>query len=76
MIINDVKQAKAYSIMADETADISGKEQLSIGIKFYDDKKKKIRNEFLGYVILNALNAETIASAIDQFIEGLWIRSN
>lgn len=69
MIIEDNKQASAYSILADETADISGKEQLSIGVRFFDEKKTKIREEFLGFVELMAMNAETIASAIHQFIQ-------
>lgn len=68
MIINDVKLAAAYSIMADETADISGKEQLSIGVRFFDDQKKIIREE-LGFVTLDAMDAKTIAASIDQFIE-------
>lgn len=36
-IIEDCKKAKAYAVMADETADIAGKEQLSIGLRFYDE---------------------------------------
>lgn len=52
-IIDVAKQAVAYSILADETCDISGKEQLSVGIRFFDDTKK-----------------QTIATAIDQYIQG------
>lgn len=76
-IINDVKKAVAFSIMADETADISGTEQLSIGIRFFDDEKKAIREEFLGFIELHAMDAVNIASAIDNFIqnEGLDGRS-
>lgn len=69
MIIADVKQASAYSILADETADISGIEQLSIGVRFFDKKKGLIREEFLGYMKLNAMDAKTISTAIDQMIQ-------
>ncbi|XP_060858819.1 zinc finger MYM-type protein 1-like [Metopolophium dirhodum] len=68
-IINDVKKAVAFSIMADETADISGTEQLSIGIRFFDDEKRAIREEFLGFIELHATDAVNIASAIDHFIQ-------
>jgi len=68
-IINDVKKAVAFSIMADETADISETEQLSIGIRFFDDEKRAIREEFLGFIELHAMDAVNIASAIDHFIQ-------
>ncbi|XP_050064233.1 zinc finger MYM-type protein 1-like [Aphis gossypii] len=55
--------------MADETANISGTEQLSIGIRFFDDEKKAIREEFLGFIELHAMDAVNIASAIDNFIQ-------
>lgn len=69
MIIEDVQKASAYSIMADETGDVSGKEQLSVGIRFFDQSKMIIREEFLGYVVLKAQDALSIATAINKFIE-------
>lgn len=69
MIVKDIKEAQAYSILADESADISGKEQLSVGIRFFDEKKGLVREEFLGYVELEAMDAKTIANCIDDFIE-------
>lgn len=59
----------SYSILADETADIAGKEQLSVGIRFFDENEKIVREEFLGFETLNAMDAETIAAAIDRSIE-------
>lgn len=67
-IVKSAKQAYAYSILADETADISGKEQLSIGLRFYDLMLKEIREEFVGFVELEALDSKSIAKAIDEFI--------
>lgn len=69
MIIKDVKTADGYSILADETADISGKEQLSIGVRFFDEKKAISREEFLGFVDLDAMDADTISINIDHFIQ-------
>lgn len=76
MIIADAKMASAYSIMADETADISGKEQLSTGIRFYDKNKDIIREEFLGFSELNAMDAQTISTAIDHFFQSCELESN
>ncbi|KAG5886108.1 hypothetical protein JTB14_031707 [Gonioctena quinquepunctata] len=51
-IMSDIKKTIGYAVLADETADIAGKEQLSIGLRFYDDSKGKIREEFVGFVEL------------------------
>nr|CAI5829484.1 unnamed protein product [Callosobruchus analis] len=67
-VISEVRKTMAYSILADETADVSGKEQLSIGVRFYDESKSKIREEFVGFVELKAQNASAIAEAIDNFL--------
>lgn len=69
-IVKDVKDADAYSILADASADISGKEQLSVGVRFFYEKKKIIREEFLGLVEMKEMDAESIATAIDHFIDG------
>lgn len=72
-IVQDIKKSFAYSILADETADISGKEQLSVGIRFFDEEKCLIREEFLGFVELNAMNAKCIADEIQNFISTLQL---
>lgn len=69
MVVEDVKKAAAYSIMADETGDVAGKEQLSVGVRFFDQKNMIIREEFLGYVELQAQDAKTISTTIEKFIE-------
>lgn len=55
--------------MADETSDIAGKEQLSIGVRFFDEKRMIVREECLGFVELTALDAKSVSDAIDQFIQ-------
>ncbi|XP_018406788.1 PREDICTED: 52 kDa repressor of the inhibitor of the protein kinase-like, partial [Cyphomyrmex costatus] len=61
----------AFSLLADETADISGIEQLSIGVRFVeknnDSVSTRICEEFLGFVPLEKLNAEHIALEILSF---------
>ncbi|KAF2901653.1 hypothetical protein ILUMI_04531 [Ignelater luminosus] len=62
------KKAYAYSVMADESCDIAEKEQLSIEIRFYDEGKNTFR-EVLGFVELTTMDAKTVASKIDRFVE-------
>uniref|UniRef100_A0A8D8QZ09 52 kDa repressor of the inhibitor of the protein kinase n=3 Tax=Cacopsylla melanoneura TaxID=428564 RepID=A0A8D8QZ09_9HEMI len=57
-----------YAVMADETADISGKEQLSIGLRFFDQNQEVIREEFVGFQVIEKQDAETIANTIDSSI--------
>ena len=67
LIIEDIKKCAAYSFLADETADLSGKEQLSIGVRFFDQSKSLIREEFVGFVVLTGMDAESIAASIKAF---------
>lgn len=69
LIFRDVKNSCACSILADETADISRKEQLSIGVRFFDEEKMMVREEFLGFEELKAMDAKAIADTIDKFLE-------
>ncbi|KMQ93995.1 52 kda repressor of the inhibitor of the protein kinase-like protein [Lasius niger] len=72
-IIEEVKRASVFSVLADETADISGTEQLSIGVRYLrcDQKNKKpiICEEFLGFVPLQELNSKSISETIIRFLE-------
>jgi Domain of unknown function (DUF4371)/hAT family C-terminal dimerisation region len=71
-IICEVKRASVFSVLADETADISGVEQLSIGIRYLrrdeGTKQLKLCEEFLGYTPLKKLDAVSIAETIIQFL--------
>lgn len=65
-IVSKANASKCFSILADETCDISGDEQLSFGIRFPDFAKNRfiIREEFLGFVLLKKFDANSIAEAI------------
>lgn len=77
-IIDDVNRAAGFSILADETADISGTEQLSIGVRFVDCScKPYIREEFLGYTpIVDDFGAENIAKTILNKCRELGLNMN
>ncbi|XP_067142878.1 52 kDa repressor of the inhibitor of the protein kinase-like [Centruroides vittatus] len=67
-IIKEVKEAEAYSVLADETADISGTEQLSIGLRYFHEKNNEVQEVFVGFVELKGLDAKSIAQTIDEFL--------
>ncbi|CAF1228488.1 unnamed protein product [Rotaria sordida] len=61
---------KFYAIIADETSDLSGTEQLSISIRFVSDENDILIKEiFLGFEALSATTAVGIAKAITTFIQ-------
>ena len=65
ILVNDIASAANNSIGFSVLADISGTEQLSIGIRFVDPTKEQmIREEFLGFVPLNNMSAASISDAI------------
>jgi len=77
ILANDVvakaNRSGSFSILADETSDIAGVEQLTFGIRFalYEDEKLSIFEEFLGFVELRKFDAQSIADAILSKCESL-----
>ena len=59
----NIRSAKFYTIMADETADVSNTEQLVICIRWVDDDLN-IHEDFIGLHPLAQADAETIVKII------------
>ena len=60
-IVAAANNSTGFSILADESADISGKEQLSIGVCFVENGSRvNVREEFLGYTSLDDMSASAI----------------
>ena len=62
-IAGNIKNALIYTIMADETADVSNKEQLVICIRWVDDDLV-IHEDFIGMHPLKNTTADHIVSII------------
>ncbi|CAF4244083.1 unnamed protein product [Rotaria magnacalcarata] len=69
-----------YALMADECKDISGRQQLSIVIRFIGDLNNRridtsnvVKEYFLGLVALDKFDAETLANKIVDFLNNLNI---
>lgn len=70
-ILDDVRSAKCFSVMADECADVSTKEQMSICLRFVDENscQPDVREEFLGFIELDNTTADSIAKEIMKFLD-------
>lgn len=68
---SEIKDSKHFTILADEAADISNKENLSIVIRFVD-ASKSIRQEFVGYYHCNERRTgQTIKTMILKVVSDL-----
>ena len=61
LVMNDIRNAKWYSIIADETRDLSGQEQLTVCIRWVDTNYD-VHEDFIGFVQVNTTDAETLTS--------------
>ena len=61
LVMNDIRNAKGYSIIADETRDLSGQEQLTVCICWVDTNYD-VHEDFIGFVQVNTIDAETLTS--------------
>jgi len=70
-IIERVIKSKAFSITADETADIAGIEQVSICVRYldYNDDKFKICKKFLSFVPIVDVRVKVLSNIILNFLE-------
>ena len=53
-ILEEIKQAQFFAILADEAADVSNEEQLSLVLRFVDSSSQ-IREEFVEFVSCSGL---------------------
>ena len=75
-IVDEVKEAKYFSVLADEAADISNVEQMANVIRFID-RKSQIREEFLGYSPCDqGLSGKNISKQIVQSVLDLELDMN
>eukprot|EP00112_Aurelia_sp_Birch-Aquarium-sp1_P023908 Seg732.10 transcript_id=Seg732.10/GoldUCD/mRNA.D3Y31 product="52 kDa repressor of the inhibitor of the protein kinase" protein_id=Seg732.10/GoldUCD/D3Y31 len=68
-LTQEIRDAKYFSVLADEAADISKIEQMSVVVRFVD-KESNIREEFLGFTQCSeGLSGEAIAKTIKQALD-------
>lgn len=65
-IVNKIKESKFFTIMADETTDLSVKDQLTICIRYFNTKDYRIEEDFITFVDVVDLSGENLARTILQ----------
>jgi hypothetical protein len=63
-VVSEVNAAKCFSVLADETADISGVEQVSLCVRYVDLTTLKIKEHFLQFVPTADVTGEGLAKVI------------
>lgn len=69
-VVHEINNSECFSVLADETADIAGIEQLSIGARYFCGS---VKEAFLGFVQLKKCDAQSIAHAILQYLEDIGL---
>ncbi|KAF0709155.1 zinc finger MYM-type protein 1-like [Aphis craccivora] len=72
-IVEKVKKATYFSILADETTDTSHVEQLSISIRYVDSDSKTIREDFVKFLKVIDLSGEALGKTITELIEQIGL---
>ena len=70
-IVGEVKRVKFFSIIADETMDVSNKEKLSVSLRYILDNM--IHEVFLEFLEVERITGETLARCIINFLTGLGL---
>ncbi|KAJ8890452.1 hypothetical protein PR048_009961 [Dryococelus australis] len=70
-IFANIKNTKCFTIMTDETTDISIKEQLAICIRYFDTTSYQIQEKFFKFIDVVDVSGENIARTILQELDRL-----
>ena len=75
-VVSKIKAAKCYSILADETTDISSTEQLTLCCRYFDDDAKKVCEDFLEFVPVYDVTGVGLAKVILNKVTQLGLDPN
>ena len=59
-VIREVQTSKVFSVIADETRDVSNTEQLCVAVRYFDVKNCRSEEKFLGFVALESLRGKFV----------------
>jgi hypothetical protein len=70
-ILKQIRDAKCYALMADESTDESNREQFAVIIKLL--KGKQVADVFVGIIQVVSTDAASLMEAIERFLQGKGI---
>jgi hypothetical protein len=65
-IVHKVKANNVFSVLADETVDISGKDQMALVLRYYDESSLELSEDFVGFIELSTKTGVGIADVIKK----------
>ena len=70
-LVDEVREAHFFSILADETTDCSNKEQLTLVLRFVDGQNQ-IREEFFAFLEAPSTTGEALADLLFRADRNVW----
>lgn len=74
-LVKKVNNAKCFTVLADETTDISGIEQLSLCVRYIDESSEKIREDFLQFVPVFDVSGKGLANTILEAMNNVGLNA-
>ncbi|XP_008185846.1 zinc finger MYM-type protein 1-like [Acyrthosiphon pisum] len=77
-LVNKINQAKCFTVLADETCDISGIEQFSLCVRYYesDTGTNKMREDFLKFVPVIDVTGNGLAEVLIDSLKNIGLDLN
>lgn len=75
-IVRKIEKSVFFSILVDETTDMSVKEQMSLCIRYFDVEENRIREDFISFIEMSSCTGQTIYSEIKTILERLGLDIN
>ena len=66
--------AECFSVLADETTDISGVKQLSLGVRYLDAVAGQVRDDFLQFVPIYDVTGKALSTVILDSLSKFGVR--
>jgi hypothetical protein len=63
-LVANVNKSKSFTILADETTDISNKEQMTLCVCYVDLNANKIREDFLQFIEIQNMSGKELSDVI------------
>ncbi|KAJ8884152.1 hypothetical protein PR048_016009 [Dryococelus australis] len=75
-IVNRVKNARFYSVLGDETSDVSQTEQFCLCVRYVDKDLVELREDFISFVAVHDVTGAGLATAIKDQLRSLGLDMN
>nr|XP_042911240.1 zinc finger MYM-type protein 1-like [Parasteatoda tepidariorum] len=72
-LVSKINDATCFSILADETTDIAGIEQLSLCVRYVDKENFNITEQFLQFIPVHDLTGKAIATTILDQLQSMKV---